>query len=805
MKDKSVFLFTLPIITLLVATGVSLSSSPTLSMLPGLARPAHHNRSQATLSSVLFIENVGQFPEPVRFQVWGGGPAGWLTEDGLWLSIWEPVPQTTPADSPSDTIGTPQRAVHLKLSFAGANPNPHLEPFGRQPTQVSYFLGAGPSRWRSSVPVWSGVRYHDLYPGIDLEVIADGGRLVQRLQARPGADLAAVRLRVEGADAVSPVDNGLHLETALGSTWVPLIELAGGDPVVASPTLAGDEVGQPFAMAGPLSAGAATSPHDQPGDLRYATFLGGGQSDAAWGIAADPNGQTYVAGWTRSANFPAVNGPGYDTTFAGWEDAFVLKLDASGTSLLYATFLGGSDSDYGLDMVVDAAGQAYVTGYTSSSNFPAALGPGYDRVLNGNDAYAVKLNASGTAIVYATFLGGTGQDYGYGIAVDEQGRAYVVGNTYSTNLPPANVPGYDKTHNGGLDGFVLRLSASGTALEYCSYLGGSSNDTAFRVAVNSAGQAYVTGSTVSTNFPAALGPGYDTSHNGDTDAFVVKLDAAGTALVYATFLGGSRDDRGRDIVVDAAGQAYITGETSSSNFPAALGPGYDTSYNGTSDAFALKLDASGTGLVYATFLGGGLSDLGRDIVLDAAGAAYIAGETGSSDFPATGGPGYDNGYNGGERDAFLVRLSASGTNLLYVTFLGSSDADYGHAVAIDGTGAAYVAGFAGAADFPAAGGPGYDTSFNGGGDGFAVKLAVAVTPTHTPTPTRTPTQTATATPTPTATATRTPTTTSTPTTTPTPTSTPTRVSRVQVFLPLLVRMELPGQSAIGGISGGEAR
>ena len=289
----------------------------------------------------------------------------------------------------------------------------------------------------------------------------------------------------------------------------------------------------------------------------------------------------------------------------------MVKLNASGTGLEYATFLGGSSNDYGYGVAVDGSGKAYITGYTQSSDFPAASGPGYDTSYNGNsDGFVVKLNASGTGLEYATFLGGSGKDYGRSIAVDGSGKAYVTGYTQSSDFPVASGPGYDTSHNGGWDGSVVKLSASGTALEYATFLGGSSDDYGRAIAVDGSGKAYITGYTKSADFPAASGPGYDTSHNGGlSDAFVVKLNASGAGLEYATFLGGNDYDYGWAIAVDGSGKAYITGYTESSDFPAAGGPGYDTSFNGSSDAVVVKLNASGTGLEYATFLGGSGYDM----------------------------------------------------------------------------------------------------------------------------------------------------------------------------------------------------
>jgi hypothetical protein len=265
----------------------------------------------------------------------------------------------------------------------------------------------------------------------------------------------------------------------------------------------------------------------------------------------------------------------------------VAKVNPDGTALVYAGFLGGSDSDYGWGIAVDASGSAYVTGVTFSSDFPAVVGP--DTSHNGSfDAFVAKVNPSGTALVYAGFLGGSRDDRGYGIAVDASGNAYVTGRTRSSNFPV--VVGPDLSFNSNYDAFVAKVNPSGTALVYAGFLGGSGWDEGWGIAVDASGSAYVTGWTYSSDFPAVVGP--DTSYNGSADAFVAKVNPSGTALVYAGFLGGSGWDEGYGIAVDASGNAYVTGKTESSDFPAVVGP--DTSYNGGRDAFVAKVEAGGT-------------------------------------------------------------------------------------------------------------------------------------------------------------------------------------------------------------------
>ncbi len=488
--------------------------------------------------SPLFIQNVGQFAEPVRFKVWGTSGELFLTDDALWFVVNERLEEDAAG---LHRLGQrameegwreqPRRAVALKLSFPGANLHPTLEPSGRLETSVNYFIGNDPAQWRTNVPVWSGVRYRDLYPDIDLEIAAEGGQVVPRLVARPGADLDAVRLRVEGANSIellpSPAGGrgaggeGLLLTTAAGDFTLPLLQVVApdGSPLLVSgegPVVRANEITAPFAAASP------PLPSSARGGLLYATFLGRSGSDCSFAIAADGSGAAYVTGYTNSSNFPTTPGA-FDPTYNGSSDAFVVKLNPSGSGLLYATFLGGSDGDYGEAIAVDGSGAAYVTGHTFSSNFPTTPGA-FDTTHNGGeeDAFVVRLSPSGSGLTYATFLGGSDWDYGEAIAVDGSGAAYVTGYTESSDFP--TTPGaFDRTHNGYADAFVVMLNASGSSLTYATFLGGSSKDWSHAIAVDGSGAAYVTGYTESSDFPTTSGA-FDTTYNGGSvDTFVVKF------------------------------------------------------------------------------------------------------------------------------------------------------------------------------------------------------------------------------------------------------------------------------------------
>jgi hypothetical protein len=388
----------------------------------------------------------------------------------------------------------------------------------------------------------------------------------------------------------------------------------------------------------------------------YSTYLGGNNFDIGNGIALDPSGDAYIVGSTSSANFPTTANV-FQPTFGGNTDAFVAKLDPSGSKLLYSTFLGGSDIDYGLALAVDQYGNAFVTGSTQSTDFPTANPIQFGNSGNG-DAFVAEINPNLkglSQLVYCTYLGGSSADSGQGIAVDLGGNAYVTGFTYSTNFPTYNA--YQGSNAGSVDAFIAKLTAGGSSFVFSTYLGGSGDDRGWAIALDKQLNIYVAGSTRTPCFPATKAttmcnatetfpttPGAFQSLNtsqspGYSDVFVTKLNSAGTALIYSTLLGGSLTDSAAGIAVDSSGNAYVTGYTQSSDFPTANAP--LASYargncgpNPCHEAFVTELNTQGSSLVYSTYLGGSAADIGNAIAVDSNNNAYVVGTTFSSDFPA---------------------------------------------------------------------------------------------------------------------------------------------------------------------------
>ena len=363
--------------------------------------------------------------------------------------------------------------------------------------------------------------------------------------------------------------------------------------------------------------------------------------------------------------------------------------------LTYSTYLGGSGVDQGKSVAVDASGNIYVAGATTSSDFPTTVGVVQSSLNGGNDVFVTKLDPNGGALVYSTYLGGSGDEQATHIAIDSAGNSYVTGVTGSTNFP-TTLGALQTSLLGSNDAFVVKLDSTGTALVYSTYLGGSDVDLGNSIAVDSSGNVYLVGQTVSTDFPISAGA-FQTTPGGNGDAFVTKLSGDGATLVYSTLLGGSASDQGTGIAVDAAGAAYVTGTTSSTDFPT-TNP-LQAAIAGSSDAFVTEVSPDGTSLIYSTFLGGTDSDAGADIVLDSSQDAFVTGTTNSTDFPVLS---PYQAANAGGSDGFITKINAGGSALGWSTYLGGSGQDVPRAMALDSSGNVYVVGQTGSANFPKA-------------------------------------------------------------------------------------------------------
>ena len=681
---------------------------------PAIERGGFAKTSGPPLS---FVANRGQIDARVRYYAQARGFGAYFTTDGVTIAL---------------TKGERGHAVQLR--FVGGRPGARPEALDRRAGRVNYIGG---SERHVNIPTYGRVAYQDVWPGIDLVFIGRPGRLKYEFHLAAGADPADVRLAYAGSESLAITkDGGLTVRTPAGT-------LADAPP--RSYQAGRGAVGSRFRLHGGHAYGFTLGAYDRdrplvidPG-LEYSTFLGGTINDEVRDIAVDAQGNALVTGETHGPGFPTTPGA-FDPTEGGGIDAFVAKLSADGSTLVYSTFLAGFESDTGHGIAVDDAGHAYVSGSTGSADFPTTPGA-FDRQHAPGffaDVFVTKLNTSGSGLVYSTLLGGESRedfDHGLDIALDDAGHAYVTGRAESADFP--TTPGaFDTTLEGAADAFATKLNPDGTGLVFSTLLGGSNFviEQAFGIAVDNEGSAYLGGRTHSADFPTTPGA-LDETMNGQSDGFVTKLAPTGQALEYSTFLGGTGEVPGPDddyveaVAVDADGSAFVVGATVSPDFPTSPGA-FDTTHNGGEhDAFVTKLDPSGGALAYSSFLGGADLDSALGIAVDARGRAWTAGRTDSSDFPTTP-QGHDTSLNG-FRDAFGARLNASGSALGYATYLGGTDgSEVATGVALDPAGDAYLGGITSAADFPTTPGA-FDTSFNSPTrpDGFIAKLrAVAGAP-----------------------------------------------------------------------------
>jgi CARDB protein/beta-propeller repeat-containing protein len=733
-------------LALLLVSGLFASpvraASP-VALPPAVADPGAKARVETMLGRlpVYFIENRGQEDPRVAYYVPGRNVTTYFAADGVTFAFSNPRLPSSPK-----TLGRPAALASepmtrerwaLKLDFVGARPA--VVPRGQELTStvISYFKGPE-SEWKAGLRTYASLIYPDLWPGIDLVYGGTPGRLKYTLLVKPGADPGQIKLAYRGASAVVLDRGRLEVSTPMGgfSEERPYVYQEVNGRRTEIPTR--------YALAaGQHTYGFDVGAYDRsrplvldPSFLVYAGYIGGAGFDIADAIAVDSAGNAYVVGTTVSTvpSFPGTVGP--DLTQNGDFDAFVAKVKPDGSGLVYAGYIGGSSFDEAHAVAVDSGGNAYLAGFTSSTQttFPKKVGPGL--VYNGgaSDAFVAKVKPDGTGLVYAGYIGGAGDDGALGIAVDSAGNAYITGRTDSdeTTFPVKGGPGL--TNSGGIfDAFVAKIKADGTGLVYAGYIGGAGNDVAFDIAVNSAGNAYVAGQTDSdqTTFPVKVGP--DLSFNGGTsDGFVAKVKADGTGLIYLGYIGGADRDEAHGIALDAAGSAYLVGNTKSNEttFPVKVGPDLTLNSNpnsGDTNTFVAKVKADGTGLTYAGYIGVSDPNSHSAIAVDSTGSAYVAGTTSAqTGFPVRVGP--DVFYGGGAFDAFVAKVKADGSGLLYSGYIGGAAQDFANGIAVDSAGNAYVAGttFTDQTTFPVFVGP--DLTFNNSSgsfvpDTFVVKVS----------------------------------------------------------------------------------
>jgi hypothetical protein len=674
-----------------------------------------------------FEANQGQTDGQVKFLSRGKGYNLFLTatEAVLALTSQERALEKGIEAKDSSTSKDTKQVV-LEMSLVGANPSPRITGLDALPGKANYFIGNDPRQWHTNVPMYGKVQYENVYPGVDLVFYGYRQQLEFDFVLAPGADPSAIILAFEGAEGLNVDAHGnLLISNPAGTVRLntPVIyqQMEGlRKPIAGGYWLKSDKNQVAFQIASydrglPLVIDPV---------LSYSTYLGGSSVDWAETVSVNSAGEAYVAGRTSSSNFPTTVGV-LQSSLAGALDVFVTKLNATGTGLVYCTYLGGSNDDFILrnGLALDSGGNAYLTGVTNSTNFPVTAGVFQSGYAGGpHDGFVSKLDPSGATLVYSTYLGGTENDEAYDIAIDGAGNAYVTG------LAQANFPttvGAFNTTFPSLDGeiFVTKLNATGTGLLYSTAIPGAhpATDVGTAIAVDAAGHAYVTGAT-----RTAIGtPGaFQTVFGGNVDGFVLKLNPAGSALVYATNLGGSGGAEPNSLAIDATGNVYVCGGTGG-NFPTTSGALQTTFAGGVgvaSDAFVTKLNPTGTALVYSTYIGGNGEDSTCKLDLDQpTGVVHLVLGTRSTNLPVT--PDALQPTLTGGFDVFLAKLNATGSALLYGSYFGGSGNEMtaGVGIALDLFGNPYVVGNTLSTNLPITAGA-IQTMSGGGNDGFVAKF-----------------------------------------------------------------------------------
>jgi hypothetical protein len=597
----------------------------------------------------------------------------------------------------------------LGVRFAGAYPGVSIVGVDPMKAKINFFLGR--SEWKTDVPSYSKVVYRGLYPGIDMSYGGSGRRVKSEFLVAAGADPREIRLEYSEPVSIDAHGN-LH---------------AGDDFIEAAPEIfqGGMRIAGSYRVIDERTVGFAIGLFDHTKPLiidptiTYCTYLGGNGTTSITGVAVDSSDNLYVTGSTTALNFPIAGA--VQAANAGGNDVIVAKLNAAGTVLLYATYIGGRANDQGAAIAVDSLGQAYVTGSTSSSNFPLVSSnrPG---IGGSATAFALKLNAAGNLLLYSGYLGGTVYDQGTAIAVDAGFNAYVAGSTQSSNFPTMKAT--QPALGGSTDAFVTKLNSVGTIV-FSSFLGGSGNEVAGGIAVDSLGDIFVAGGTSSSNFPVVSA--MQSTLAGSQDVFVTKISYALT-VAFSTHLGGSggSPQQATAIALDTAGNPYVTGVTTSASFPITSGA-YQTSMTGLLNVFVAKMTSNGQTLVYSTYLGGTTYDWASGIAVSAAGNAYVAGYTSSVDFPVVNAV---QAANNGLYDAFVSELNFSGNALLFSTFYGGSGSDSGNAIALDVNTNIFIGGQTSSANLPLVN-PIQSTN-NASSSGWVLRVAVTAPPATVP-------------------------------------------------------------------------
>jgi hypothetical protein len=682
-------------------------------------------------TSIGFIENKGQWDKEVLFQCRLGGVDVWITKTGVNYTFYKVKRQ----DVESDTLLMSKHERIMKsmkdsvlihrviMDYVGSNGNPRGEGKKKQKAYYNYFIGNDSTKHASFVGLYEEVVVHDVYPNIDIRYYLEKGKLRYDYIIQPGADPGQIRFQYRGQDGEEVRNNQLHLNTRFGDVAVRDLYCYQENKAVA-----GEFVQQGNAWKIKVGEYDRTKPLILD-PLIFSTFIGGGNNDIGNDIDVDDQGNSYIVGTTLSINYQVTVGA-YDTTLGGNDDIFVSKLNATGTNLVFSTYVGGNSTDRGTALKVDTAGCIYFTGYNFVGNYPVT--PGAYQLINSSvymkgqvislsEVIITKLNATGSSLLYSTYLGGIGDDYGYDIDIDNLGCAYVCGWASSLGSPYFDVTPGAYYYNGILDsdevGFATKINQTGTSLVYSCLLGGDLSYNA-AIKVSTQGEVFVVGSNDPYNFPITIGA-YTYNNTTGYGLFVQRLNAAGSNIIYSLCLKTNDYNYPCDLEIDNDNNAIIAGNSQASNFPVSQGAFQVFQAAWYYKAFIMKFNNSGSLIFSSTIDGFSI----RDIDLDNQGNILAVGFTGVNNLPTT--PSAYQNNKDSSNDLYLMKLNPNGTTLIHGTYLGGSGVDNGEGICMDSQGNAFITGSTSSTNYditPNA----FDSTHNGLYDAFVTKLDICV-------------------------------------------------------------------------------
>ncbi|MCP4152125.1 MAG: hypothetical protein GY757_30570, partial [bacterium] len=721
-KKGNVFVFVCVLIGAfaLTAKGLEKGKTGVLSRIETPAKQLIQPEPGYGKTPLYFIPNKGQVNEKALFYAKTSGYTLWMTRQGL---IFDSSRKETDKSKKKETPGmllavnepvTYERDVS-RLVFRESNKRPEVVSLEETKHRVNYFMGQDKTKWKKNIPTSKAVLYKALYKNIDLKVYGIEKQIEYDWIVKPGGRVGDIVFEYKSVKSVEVDKEGnLVITTKFG-------KLSHKSPI-SYQDIDGKRkaVEVTFRKIEENVYGFQAGDYDKdfelvidPLVLIYSTYLGGDENDIGKGLAVNSNGEACIVGNTLSENFPVMNAiqDSIDLQY-GRTSLFISKLSATGNTLVFSTYLGGYGTDSVFRVACDNNDCIYLTGMTNSIDFPLAspvASPPYQATSGGNtDTFISKLSANGDELVYSTYVGRSAVDKGMGLAVDGNGCAYVCGVTVSSDFP-TTASAFDTTFNGSSDGFILKLSPTGTSLIYSTFIGGNSLDYPHSIVLDNTGAAYITGYVSSTNYPTINA--FQSRHAGGStvalDAFITKLNPSGSDLVFSTYLGGYKDDRGFDIAVDGNGYVYITGNSKSSDFPTTENAYNDYLYG---NAFVTKLSADGSSLEYSTFFGGHGFNYGNGIAVDNYGCAIVAGTTDATDLPTYPFNNTFQSNNAGGDDVFIAKFSPGGSSLLFSTYLGGSGTDHDEhmrlgnypnvSLALDNNYGVYISSSTDSIDFP---------------------------------------------------------------------------------------------------------